>query len=259
MAKRLTATEKWDDPWFCEMSTAEKLFWIYLMDKCDHAGIWQVNWRLVKFHIPEFEYRQETFKDRIIELSPSKWFIPKFVGFQYLTLNPENRAHQSVISRLQKEGAYKGLASPKLGCKDMDKVKDKDKDKDKKLGPEEKVQHQEYVWLNAAESKKLAQQMGPLVPTFISRLNGYIGQIGEAKARAKYKSHYHTILNWYRGDIEKGVIRPYAPKPLPPSRTMECPPDPTAAEIKEMHDEKVKTMGSCRIKDCAFCTKEMLK
>lgn len=131
MAKRQTATEKWEDPWFCELSTLEKLFWLYLLDKCDHAGIWQANWRLVKFHMPEFVYNPETFKDRIVELSPAKWFIPKFIGFQYLTLNPDNRVHASVISRLQKEGAWKGLASPIGGHKDKDKEQDKAKDKDK--------------------------------------------------------------------------------------------------------------------------------
>lgn len=130
MAKRFTATEKWDDPWFCGLTVSEKLFWNYLCDKCDHAGIWRVNWPLVRFHIGDFVFNKDNFKDRIIILSDDKWFIQKFIEFQYGTLNPENRAHQSVISILKKEGAYKGLIRGIQGRKDKDKDKDMDKDKD---------------------------------------------------------------------------------------------------------------------------------
>lgn len=132
MAKRFTATEKWEDPWFCSLTNIEKLFWIYLLDRCDNAGIWQVNWPLVKFFIPDFVYNPETFRNRIVELAGPKWFIPKFIGFQYLTLNAGNRAHVSVIEKLKKEGVYnqnKGHTSPLQGAKDKDKDKDMDKDK----------------------------------------------------------------------------------------------------------------------------------
>ena len=112
MAKRFTATDKWDDPWFFSLSDANKLFWLYLLDNCNHAGIWQVNIDLVKFRIKSFIYEPEVFNGRIVELSKEKWFIRKFVDFQYGELNPENRAHASVIGLLTKEGAYKGLTSP---------------------------------------------------------------------------------------------------------------------------------------------------
>jgi hypothetical protein len=128
MSKRFTATDKWDDPWFFGLNNTNKLFWLYLLDNCNHAGIWQVNIELVKFRIKSFVYEPEVFKDRIVELSSEKWFIRKFVDFQYGELNKDNRAHQSVISILQKEGAYKGHTSPLLGAKDKDKDMDKYKD-----------------------------------------------------------------------------------------------------------------------------------
>lgn len=128
MAKRFTATEKWQDPWFCDLNSTDKLFWIYLLDNCNHAGIWQVNWPLAKFHLGKNISDLSSFQNRIVQLSEEKWFIPKFIEFQYGVLNPDNRAHKSVIDILEKEGAYKGLASPLLGCKvkDKDMVKDKD-------------------------------------------------------------------------------------------------------------------------------------
>lgn len=130
MPKRFTATEKWLDPWFCGLAIIDRLFWIYLLDNCDHSGIWQVNKLLVETYFPGYFVEAQTFGDRVRVLNPQKWLITKFVDFQYGTLNPANRAHASVLQRLKKEGAYKGLTRSLLAPKD----KDKDKDKEKKLG-----------------------------------------------------------------------------------------------------------------------------
>ena len=45
-------------------------------------------------------------------MSGEKWFISKFIDFQYnglKALNPLNRTHKSIVNILTKEGAYKGL------------------------------------------------------------------------------------------------------------------------------------------------------
>lgn len=132
MAKRFTATEKWQDPWFCGLSMRDRSFWQYILDTCDHAGIWQVNWPLVKFyHGPEFEFNETAFSGRLVKLSEEKWFIPKFIAFQYGDLDERNRAHASVIRILQKEGAWMALISSIEGRKDMDTDKDQDKEKKK--------------------------------------------------------------------------------------------------------------------------------
>lgn len=160
MTKRFTATEKWADPWFFSLTPIEKLFWIYLLDNCNHAGIWDVNWPLATVHLGgPFLYDDAKFKERIVPLAgDKKWFVPKFVEFQYKgILNPENRAHQSVIDILKREGLWplprkekeplplsqpgKGLARPldgatygatvgaTVGAKDKDKATDQDSDK----------------------------------------------------------------------------------------------------------------------------------
>ena len=132
MAKRFTDTEKWKDPWFCSLTERQRGFWMYLVDNCNHAGIWQVNWPLVSFYFPEsdgLKHCVEVFNGRVVVLSEEKWFIGKFVDFQYGTLNPENRTHKSVIDILNKEGAYKGLARSSQGRKDKGTDKDKGLDK----------------------------------------------------------------------------------------------------------------------------------
>jgi len=133
MSKRFTATEKWSDPWFCSLTPLNKLFWIYLVENCNHAGIWQVNFPLVRFHLGEFIFDEEIFEDRIIKISDYKWYIPKFVEFQYGELQPDSRTHASVINILKKEGVYKGYTKGMQRDKGtvLDKGTDKGTDKEK--------------------------------------------------------------------------------------------------------------------------------
>ena len=143
MAKRFTATEKWRDKWFRKLPAEYKLFWIYLVDECNHAGIWEVDFELANFVMGVEISEENALKiyDGRIKKTGDKWFLPKFIEFQYGVLNPENRAHLSVINILKKEGLYKGLIRPLQGRKDMDKVKELDKDKDKERIATEIYEH----------------------------------------------------------------------------------------------------------------------
>ena len=148
MAKRFTDTDKWKKKWIRELSPEMKLFWFYLLDNCDHAGIWEVDIKLAAFQI-EVELDESeilnTFNRKIVPFKPGKWFVPKFIVYQYGELNKSNRAHLSVIKILTKYGLYKGLNEVEQGAykslegakdkdkdKELDKVKDKDKDKKSK-------------------------------------------------------------------------------------------------------------------------------
>jgi hypothetical protein len=85
MAKRLTDSTKWNDSWFTNLPMDIKLVWIYLLDTCDHAGVYKTNIRLLKFQTGSERTEEELiefFKERIY-ITGDKWFIPKFVTFQY--------------------------------------------------------------------------------------------------------------------------------------------------------------------------------
>ena len=59
MAKRFTDSEKWKDAWFMDLPSKYKLFWLYLLDECNHAGIWKVNFKISTFYIGEhLEYSE---------------------------------------------------------------------------------------------------------------------------------------------------------------------------------------------------------
>lgn len=171
MAKRFTDSEKWSKPFIRCMKAPYKLLWLYILDECNHAGIWQVDMEVAEIKIGE-KLKQETaiefFGPKIIIIDRGeKWFIPDFIDFQYGTLNSENRAHNSVISILSKyslidseTGKIKEHLSPLQGAKDkdMDKDKVKDKDMDKEIQAElitefEILQPEKSVLQTAIEKK----------------------------------------------------------------------------------------------------------
>lgn len=134
MAKRFTDTNKWGKAKFMAWPAKIKLAWIYLLDNCNHAGIWDINLVLMNVQIGEnisLDELMEHFGDRIKMFRDGKIFIPSFIEFQYGKLSDANRAHNSVISILKKEGLYKPFISPFQGAKDKDKDKDKEMDKEK--------------------------------------------------------------------------------------------------------------------------------
>lgn len=131
MAKRLTDSEKWEDPWFLDLPNEYKLLWIYILDKCDHAGIWKINERLVHFCLgfkPDLNSFVAACKGRVIILSAEKWHIPKFLTFQYGELSESNKMYSRVMSSLQKEGLKMGHISPINGVKREREEERKDKE-----------------------------------------------------------------------------------------------------------------------------------
>lgn len=130
MAKRFTDTDKWKKPFIRNLPTKYKILWFYIIDECDHAGIWQVDIAVAEIKTGEKfneDEAKEIFEGKIIVFDNSeKWFIPSFIEFQYGELNSENRAHNSVINILSKYNlldSNKPLTSPLQGAKDKEKDK----------------------------------------------------------------------------------------------------------------------------------------
>jgi hypothetical protein len=132
MAKRMTDTDKWKKPFMKTLPVEYKLFWLYLLDECDHSGIWHMELDLAELRLGIKLSPQKIrgfFKERIVEFdNGTKWFLPDFISFQYGELDMNNRAHKSVVDRLLKynlPAKIKGVACPLQGAKDKDKDKDK--------------------------------------------------------------------------------------------------------------------------------------
>lgn len=135
MAKRFTDTEKWNRPWFRKLPTAYKIFWEYLCDKCDAAGVWYVDFELAEFicgeHINETEALRLFEKQIKVLESGKRWWIEPFVDFQYGDLVPNNNMHRGVLRMLGqhgiKIGPRQGLLSPSQGAMGTDTDTGKDK------------------------------------------------------------------------------------------------------------------------------------
>lgn len=156
--KRFTETTKWADPWFQDLKPEAKLLWLYILDNCDLAGVWQINLRLASFTIG-YEYSMDTvsilFGDRVKDLGNGKLWVSKFCRYQYGDLKPDCRPHAAVIERLKSIGLLEdaqrvsiGLANPTGKGKGTDKEQDKEKEQDNSSGFAEHPSWNE-VWMHA--------------------------------------------------------------------------------------------------------------
>lgn len=148
MAKRFTDSEKWKDPFFEELTKDLKLAWLYLLDDCDHAGIWKKSIKRLNFSLDTNLTEKdllEAFKERIVVLNNDKWFIPKFITFQYGNdfFNNKQKAVISAVKILNENNLIKELDNGTLTLSipltnpmdtlmdtDTDTVMDKDSDTD---------------------------------------------------------------------------------------------------------------------------------
>ena len=138
MAKRMTDTDKWKKRFVRDLSPQHKLLWFYILDDCNHAGIWEVDIEVASIRVGYelvYDMLPESFLDKIVIFdNGDKWFIPDFIDFQYGELNPNSNVHKSVISLLQRynlEGYVKGLQTLHNTVQDKDIVIVKDKVKAK--------------------------------------------------------------------------------------------------------------------------------
>lgn len=131
MPKRFTETNKWKDSWFRRLSPESKLFWLYMVDNCDAAGMWEVDIELASFFTGS-QYDRETliadFSERMVETKYG-WYITKFIDFQYGTLSENCKPHKPILMLLMKyeeelKRVFEGYENP------IERVKEKDKDKE---------------------------------------------------------------------------------------------------------------------------------
>jgi len=106
MAKRFTASDKWEDAWFRKLPMKAKLFWLFLLDRCDVAGVWKADYELASFCIGELmdEAILADFAGRVEKINGDKLWIVRFVEFQYGVLKEDVKPHKPVINTLSRYG-----------------------------------------------------------------------------------------------------------------------------------------------------------
>jgi hypothetical protein len=106
MAKRLTGTNKWDKAWFRKLSPRHKILWQFLCDKCDQAGMWEIDLDSATHFIndedPITENDLKVFGERVERYSKEKLWIVDFVEFQCGELSEKSPAHKPIFKLLKK-------------------------------------------------------------------------------------------------------------------------------------------------------------
>ena len=138
--KRFFDTAIWDKPWYRKLTSSQKSAWAYITAKCDNVGVWIPDFEAADFFIGDtvdWQAFTEATNGNIKVLDNGKWWLVDFIEFQYGTLNPECRPHQSYISLLKKHTLWipykKGINTHKEKDKDKDLEKDKDKEQDNEV------------------------------------------------------------------------------------------------------------------------------
>jgi len=131
MAKRFIDTKLWDKAWFRKLSPESKLLWIYIITKCDHAGILDEDWEAASFFIGykiNDNLIPPVIQEKMVRLkNTNQYFIPSFIEYQYGILRINSKPHLSVIKRLEEKGLNNYLQRVMLTPKDKDKDIDIDK------------------------------------------------------------------------------------------------------------------------------------
>lgn len=169
--KRFTDAEKWKDPFFEELTPEFKLIYLYLLDDCDNAGIWNKSLKRLNYscgtNITEKEL-MDTFSGRLISVNPDTCIIPKFMDFQYGKdwISSGNKAVVSARKKLSSLGIDYESSTDTLSIPygyPIDRVKDKDKDKDlDKEKDKSKDQEKEKVLINNIINNKGLQDFSVL-------------------------------------------------------------------------------------------------
>lgn len=122
MAKRFIDTGLFDDPWFMDLTKDGKILWIYVITRCNHAGIIEINRRMILFQtgieniddiilelgdrmVRIFGKENEQLGNSMSTVSKQLYFIPKFIKYQYPEFpNSKSKAQESTIKILKKYG-----------------------------------------------------------------------------------------------------------------------------------------------------------
>ena len=208
MAKRFIDTKIWDKSWFRKLEPRGKLIWIYVLTKCDHAGILDGDWEAASFFIGE-EIKSErdlpqSIRDKMHRIDEEQYFISSFVDYQYGLLKENSKPHMSVIKRLKDKGLdnYIKTVPGTLKDKDIDKRKDKFIEKYKEIVIQKKYSDDEinnFISYWTEPNRSNTKMRFELQPTFDikRRLNKWIKNSKEWKTDKE--KHERKEMHFTRG------------------------------------------------------------
>ena len=230
MPNRFTKTEKWDDIWFKSLTPLQKVCFIFLCDRCDLAGFYELDLDDMAYRIKATESDilgavEGLLRGLIIEKgkkieSGNFVWIKNFLYHQRnLPLNPSNNAHASIIFHISTKinrfpdipdilGADKGLFSS-YG---------KGKGNGNGNGILLKTDEFEKFWIaydkKVGNKKKLLKKFSKLSDKEIEGIFKYIPKYKEAQPDKKFRKNPETFLNNKSWNDEIIIAEPKTNDPI---------------------------------------------
>lgn len=128
--RRFTDTLKWDDPWFRQLPGVQKLVFLYVIDRCNNAGFWEVDEDAIAWHTKvDRKHLEGAWKglERGIKGASGWVWVRRFLKHQKNEpLTPHNPAHKQILMLIKDQverfkdcpefkefvGPYMGLLCP---------------------------------------------------------------------------------------------------------------------------------------------------
>jgi len=205
------------DFWISEQvvtcSMPARLFFIGLWNFSDDHGVFKWKPKMLKMQI---FLSDNVSTQKLLKELVDNGFIKKFVfeeaEYGYIInfskhQRIDKRYLQEIIPNFESsivENAHESPTSTRRvpdtdGDSEGEGEGDSDGDKEKL----KKKKFLNFVFLTSEEKEKLDEQLGKRTTSlYLEKLNNYIGSKGK-----KYRSHYHTILCWWRKEKEKNSAK----------------------------------------------------
>ncbi|WP_138431876.1 hypothetical protein [Fodinibius saliphilus] len=119
IGKRFTKPSVWEKPYFTRLNLKQRLFWLYLNNRCDLAGVFQLHFPVDSAYLG-FKISEEfvtNFVDvlnkdstRLKKLNDQRLWLKNFVRFQQAgkggTLSSKSPPHKSIVRKLKEHGIF---------------------------------------------------------------------------------------------------------------------------------------------------------
>lgn len=182
MAKRFIDTNLFSDEWFCELSKDTKLFFIYFITSCDHAGVLRLNKKLCEFQtgIKSLETVTKELGNCLVTVKDGMYFMPKFLKFQYPNF-PKSKVKQQ-------EGAVKILNSLGISIEDINSYLS--------LGKELTNSYVSGSDIVSDSEKNKKDKKNLFVPPSCVEVENYFMENNYTQESGRKAWHYYQTANW---------------------------------------------------------------